>query len=105
MPGVGKRLLEVANLSVDLLSTLPLPVVRGASFEIRAGEILGLFGESGCGKTTLALALLGLLAPGRYCVSGSARFEGRELTALGEREWERVRGARIAMIFQGRCSR
>jgi peptide/nickel transport system ATP-binding protein len=100
MPGAGKALLEVANLSVELTGAPLLPVVSGASFEIHAGEIVGLFGESGCGKTTLALALLGLLPPRRCRVSGSAQFEGSELTALSERDWERVRGARIAMIFQ-----
>ncbi len=100
MPGAGKSLLEVTNLSVDLISKSPLPVIAEASFEIRTGEIVGLFGESGCGKTTLAFALLGLLCAARYRVSGSAQLEGRELTALSEREWERIRGARIAMIFQ-----
>jgi oligopeptide/dipeptide ABC transporter ATP-binding protein len=100
MPGAGKALLQIENLSVDLLSASPLPVISGASFEIHEGEIAGLFGESGCGKTTLAMALLGLLPAERYRVTGSARWEGRELTALAERDWERLRGARIAMVFQ-----
>ncbi len=75
--------------------------VDGISFEVRAGETLGVVGESGCGKSVTALSILGLLPPriGRV-VDGSIRFEGRELLGLGEGEMRAIRGNRIAMIFQ-----
>jgi peptide/nickel transport system ATP-binding protein len=88
-------LLEVRDLTVEL----DRPIVAEVSFSIERGSITGLFGESGCGKTTLALALMNLL-PARYRVRGSVRLGGRELRELGEREWQRVRGGEISMIFQ-----
>ncbi|HLK66947.1 MAG TPA: ABC transporter ATP-binding protein [Bryobacteraceae bacterium] len=77
-----------------------VPIVRGVSFEIAPGSIAGLFGESGCGKTTLALALLRLLPPERYRVRGSVRIADREILSASERELESIRGARISMVFQ-----
>jgi ABC-type glutathione transport system ATPase component len=88
-------LLEVRDLAVEL----DRPIVAGVSFDIAPGTITGLFGESGCGKTTLALALLRLLGA-RYRVGGSVRLKGRELLALSERELQRIRGAEISMVFQ-----
>jgi peptide/nickel transport system ATP-binding protein len=76
------------------------PVVREVGFEIADGEIAGLLGESGCGKTTLALALLGLHDRRRWRVSGSIRLDGREMAGSGDPEWQKVRGARIALIPQ-----
>jgi peptide/nickel transport system ATP-binding protein len=75
--------------------------VGGVSFEVRPGETLGVVGESGCGKSVTALSILGLLPPriGRI-VGGSIRFEGRELVGLDEAEMRKIRGNRIAMIFQ-----
>jgi ABC-type glutathione transport system ATPase component len=90
-------LLEVRELSIELQTR---PVVSHAGFEIPAGSIVGLSGDSGCGKTTLALALLRLLPPARYRVRGSVRLRQRELLDLTERELERVRGAEISMVFQ-----
>jgi oligopeptide/dipeptide ABC transporter ATP-binding protein len=98
-------LLAVDNLSVRFPSSGDdgpagdTTVVAGISYDIAAGRTLGVVGESGCGKSMTALALLGLVpAPGR--VAGSVRFEGAELLGQSEAAWERVRGARIAMIFQ-----
>jgi peptide/nickel transport system ATP-binding protein len=69
------------------------------SYAIAPGRTLGVVGESGCGKSMTALALMGLVpAPGR--VSGSVRFEGRELVGQAETGWRALRGARIAMVFQ-----
>jgi peptide/nickel transport system ATP-binding protein len=74
--------------------------VSGISFTIARGKTLGLVGESGCGKTVTALALLRLLPKDTARVSGSVRFEGRELLNLPEREVQNLRGNRLAMIFQ-----
>lgn len=74
--------------------------VDGVSFEVRPGEIVGVVGESGCGKTVMALSILGLLeAPGRV-VGGSVRLAGAELVNAPEAVLNEVRGRRIAMIFQ-----
>ena len=94
------NLLQVDQLNV----TLPTPrgvaqALRGVSFSLARGQTLGLIGESGCGKSLTALALMGLL-PERARVSGSIRFDGTELTALDEPAWCRLRGARIGMVFQ-----
>ena len=76
-----------------------LPIVADVSFGLQRGETLGIVGESGSGKSLLALALIGLL-PGFARVSGRIAFQGRDLTKLSERDLCRVRGAKIAMIFQ-----
>ena len=76
-----------------------LAAVDGVSFEVEAGRTLAIVGESGCGKSVTSLSVMGLVtAPGR--VSGSIRFEGRELTALRARDWQDLRGNGMAMIFQ-----
>jgi peptide/nickel transport system ATP-binding protein len=88
----------------DLRVTLPtargaVDALRGVSFSIGPGETLGLIGESGCGKSLTALALMGLLPEGAT-VSGSIRFDGRELNTLDEAGWCALRGNRIGMVFQ-----
>ncbi len=90
-------LLEVRGLSIELTER---SIVSDAAFEIPPGAIVGLRGDSGCGKTTLALALLRLLSPSRYRVRGSIRLRGRELMDLTESQLERIRGAELAMVFQ-----
>ncbi|MBA3366229.1 MAG: ABC transporter ATP-binding protein [Actinobacteria bacterium] len=74
--------------------------VNGISFDIAAGETLGIVGESGCGKSVTALALLGLLARAGRVRSGRATFGGRDLLGLSDRELRGVRGKDVAMIFQ-----
>ena len=93
-------LLDVADLSVDLPTAGGVRrLVRGVSFALDAGQTLGVVGESGSGKTVTALALMGLLPEGAS-VSGRAIFEGRDLVGLDEAQMQRLRGDRIAMIFQ-----
>jgi oligopeptide transport system ATP-binding protein len=74
------------------------PAVHGVSFEIRAGQTLGIVGESGSGKSVTCLSLLSLLSGA--AASGEAVFEGHDLLRLPERELRRIRGSKIAMIFQ-----
>ncbi len=74
--------------------------VDGVSFEIRRGEVVGLVGESGCGKTVTSLSIAGLIEPPARIVEGSVRFDGTELVGAPERVLNSVRGPRIAMIFQ-----
>ena len=93
-------LIDVENLSVRLnTSRGPAEAIRGVSFSLARGETLGLVGESGCGKSITALALLGLL-PDSAVVGGSIRFDGRELVGLADRDYCKLRGNRISMIFQ-----
>lgn len=75
------------------------PAVDGVSFDLAAGESLAVVGESGCGKTLMARALLGL-TPDTARTSGSIRFRGRELAGSPEEEWRRVRGREISLVFQ-----
>ncbi len=75
--------------------------VDGVSFEVERGKTLGIVGESGCGKSVTALSIMGLIPkPPARIVSGSIRFQGRELTNLSDRALEDLRGNEIAMIFQ-----
>ncbi|HIV24545.1 MAG TPA: ABC transporter ATP-binding protein [Candidatus Scatomonas pullistercoris] len=76
------------------------PVVRGVSFSLAPGEILGIVGESGSGKSTLIRGALGLLGSGGMVTRGDIWFQGNNLPDLPEKEMRKIRGARIGMIFQ-----
>jgi peptide/nickel transport system ATP-binding protein len=96
----GPMLLDVTNLRVTLNTARgPADALRGVSFTLERGQTLGLIGESGCGKSITALALMGLLPEGAR-VSGSMRFNGQELSTLDEEAYCRLRGDRIGMVFQ-----
>ena len=95
-------LLEVRGLCIEFDTDAgPVRVVDEVSFEIGRGKIVGLVGESGCGKTVSSLAILRLLAtPPAHIVSGSIRFDGRELLDADFHEMRQIRGRDIAMVFQ-----
>jgi peptide/nickel transport system ATP-binding protein len=94
-------LLEIDGLRIEFLTRqVWLPVMEDASFSVQRGKTLGLVGESGSGKTVSALAVMGLLPAKVSRVSGSIRFEQRELTALSSADLRTLRGDEIAMIFQ-----
>ncbi len=93
-------LLDVRDLRVTLQTPRgPAEALRGIGFTLERGQTLGLIGESGCGKSITALALMGLL-PEAASTSGSVRFNGEELTTLGEAAYCRLRGHRMGMVFQ-----
>ncbi len=93
-------LLRVEDLRVTLPTARgPAAALRGVSFELERGQTLGLIGESGCGKSLTALAVMGLLPEGAV-VQGTVHFEGRNLLALDDAAMCRVRGRRIGMVFQ-----
>ena len=93
-------LLQVNDLRVGLPTARGwAQALRGVSFSMAKGQTLGLIGESGCGKSLTALALMGLL-PERAQVSGSMRLNGTELVGMPEPKLCQLRGARMAMIFQ-----
>ncbi len=96
----GVPLLEVSDLRVSLPTDRGrADALRGVSFTLERGQTLGLIGESGCGKSLTALALMGLLPDGAQ-LAGSIRLDGQELTTLAEPLWCGLRGRRLAMIFQ-----
>jgi peptide/nickel transport system ATP-binding protein len=74
--------------------------VRGVSFEVRQGETIGLVGESGCGKSTIAYGIVNFLGPNGKIVDGSVLFQGNELVGRSEHELKKLRGNRIAMVYQ-----
>ncbi|MFL5141635.1 MAG: ABC transporter ATP-binding protein, partial [Microvirga sp.] len=94
-------LLEVRDLATHFFTRDGVVrAVDGVSFDLKAGETLGIVGESGCGKSVTALSILRLLPAQGRIVGGSVRFEGIDLAALSEEEMRKVRGDKIAMIFQ-----
>ena len=90
--------LELRDLSLSLRGG---PLTEDVGFRIAAGEMLGLVGESGCGKSVTALSILGLLPnPPIAVASGQILFEGRDIAALSPQELRHIRGNRIGMVFQ-----
>jgi len=98
----GSSLLEVEDLRVRFTTpTLDLTAVDGVSFRIEAGEVFGLVGESGCGKTVTCRALIRLFGGSPpSAIEGTVTFAGRDLATLDERAWSALRGSEISMIFQ-----
>lgn len=103
---MSEALLKVRNLRIAIRTTRGLlPVVRGVDFDIQAGEIIGLAGESGCGKTLTALATMGLLPARGMVVEADRMWLGsHDLRGLPESNWRKLRGSSIAMVFQDPAS-
>ena len=96
----SQPLVEFNNLSVTFFTPRgTVRAVRDASLKIKRGEVVGLVGESGCGKSTAALALMGYL-PGRNEVGGSLLFEGEDITQFSQVKLRELWGNRIAMVYQ-----
>lgn len=90
-------ILEVRDLEVSFGSTR---ILRGVSFDLEAGQTLGVVGESGCGKSMTGFAVMGMLqAPGKVS-AGSIKLEGKELVGLKERDYRQIRGDQIALVMQ-----
>jgi oligopeptide/dipeptide ABC transporter ATP-binding protein len=94
-------LLEVSDLAVEFSDRgSSVRAVQGLELRIARGQVVGLVGESGCGKTTAAMAIAGLLPGTARITRGSIRLDGEELVGLDDRAMRRVRGVRIGVIFQ-----
>ncbi len=97
----SKPILEIDNLSISFFTRLrEIPAVMDFSCKVMAGESMGLVGESGCGKSTVALAVMRDLGKNGKIVGGTIKFKGRDLTNMGEEELRQIRGSQIAMIYQ-----
>lgn len=94
-----EKLLEVSDLSISFhQKKSETPIVQGISFDLHPGEIMGVVGESGCGKSVTSLALMGLNANTR--TTGRIKFQNKDLLMQSEKEWRQMRGNDIAMVFQ-----
>jgi oligopeptide/dipeptide ABC transporter ATP-binding protein len=95
------RLLEVEDLKTQIrLRRGTVHAVDGLSFEVEAGETLGIVGESGCGKTMAAMSIMRLLPRGGFIAEGEIRLDGRDLVKLSDQELRKVRGNEVGMVFQ-----
>ncbi|MGM0718455.1 MAG: ATP-binding cassette domain-containing protein, partial [Halobacteriota archaeon] len=94
-------LLKIEDLKITYsTSAADVHAVNGVSFEIEDGSNYGLVGESGCGKSTVAHTILGLLDDNGNIEAGSVKFNGRELLDCSEKEWQAIRWEEIAYIPQ-----
>jgi peptide/nickel transport system ATP-binding protein len=97
----NKPILEIENLSISFFTRLrEIPAVMDFSCTVMPGEAMGLVGESGCGKSTVALAVMRYLGKNGRITGGSIRFKGRDLTTMDDEELRKIRGSEIAMIYQ-----
>ena len=93
--------LEIKDLEVELYSEKgPLPVIDKVNLSIKEGEIVGIVGESGCGKSMLASAIMNLLNSPAKIAAGTIFYEGQDMTTLSSKEFQKIRGNEISMIFQ-----
>ena len=93
--------LQIKDLEVELYSEKgPLPVIDKVNLSIKEGEIVGVVGESGCGKSMLASAIMNLLNSPAQIAAGTIFYEGQDMTTLSTKEFQKIRGNEISMIFQ-----
>ncbi|MEC8595966.1 MAG: ABC transporter ATP-binding protein, partial [SAR324 cluster bacterium] len=99
---MGKEpLLQLENLKVDFfLRSGKATAIHGLDLQLERGKTLGLVGESGCGKSLTALAIMGLISSPGKITSGEIRFDGEDLLKISERKRRELRGNQISMIFQ-----
>jgi peptide/nickel transport system ATP-binding protein len=98
---MAERLLNVRDLKVSFATEEGVvQAVDGVSFELAAGEVLAVVGESGCGKSVTAMTLMGLTRSPNARFAGAANYRGTELVTAADEELRRIRGAEIAMVFQ-----
>jgi oligopeptide/dipeptide ABC transporter ATP-binding protein len=96
-----ETILEVKNLHTSFkIRKAEVHAVNGASFSLAKGEMLGVVGESGCGKSVSMLSIIDLLPPAATIKDGSIRFQGKDLRKISRRELKKIRGNKIGMIFQ-----
>jgi peptide/nickel transport system ATP-binding protein len=94
-------ILEIENLNISFFVRAgEIPAVMEFSCTVMPGETMGLVGESGCGKSTVALGIMGDLGKNGRVVGGSIKFKGRDLTTISDKEYQHLRGNEIAMIYQ-----
>ena len=97
----SKPILEIEHLSISFFTRLrEIPAVMDFSCTVMAGEAMGLVGESGCGKSTVALAVMRDLGKNGRITGGRILFKGRDLTTMSDEELRHIRGSEIAMIYQ-----
>ena len=93
--------LEIKDLEVELYSEKgPLPVIDKVNLSIKEGEIVGIVGESGCGKSMLASAIMNLLNSPAKIAAGTIFYDSQDMTTLSSKEFQKIRGNEISMIFQ-----
>ncbi|MGB7263354.1 MAG: ABC transporter ATP-binding protein, partial [Albidovulum sp.] len=94
-------ILEIENLSISFFTRLrEIPAVMDFSCVVQPGEAMGLVGESGCGKSTVALGVMRDLGKNGQITGGTIKFKGRDLTTMSEEDLRDIRGSEIAMIYQ-----
>ena len=98
---MSEPVLEINNLSVSFMTrSAEIPAVMDFSMNVFEGDAMGLVGESGCGKSTVALAIMKYLGGTGKIVGGNIKYRGRDMSEMSENELEKLRGSEIAMIYQ-----
>ena len=97
----NNTVLEVENLQISYETRKgDVEAIQGVSFKVGEAETVGLVGESGCGKSTIAFGIVNFLGSNGKIVDGSIRFQGKELVGRSQEELKELRGDRISMVFQ-----